>query len=74
MLFKSKADDRPCHLGPFPLEVLPRNQAVVEQERDAAQALVATLKDQLQVAVRPHPTAYARATEPRIALVTKFHA
>ena len=35
MLFKSKADDRPCHLGPFPLEVLSRNQAVVEQERDA---------------------------------------
>ena len=35
MLFKTKADDRPFHLGPFPLEVLPRNQAIAEQERNA---------------------------------------
>ena len=32
MLFRTKSDDRPYHLGPFPLEALPRDDAAGAQE------------------------------------------
>jgi len=32
MLFKTKAHDRPYHLGPYPLESLPRDDAVIAAE------------------------------------------
>ena len=44
MLFKTKADDRPFHLGPFPLEVLPRNRDVAAQERNAPPVTATTRK------------------------------
>jgi ferredoxin len=32
MLFRTAADDRPYHLGPFPLETLPRDDSVLDAE------------------------------------------
>jgi len=38
VFFRTAADDRPYHLGPFPLEALPRGEDIRQQETTAAPA------------------------------------
>ncbi len=78
MLFRTKANHRPYHFGPFPLETLPRDDAVIAAEAarphvaapgydgPAQGHLAAALRDYLDIFVRTalHEPAPARAPVP----------
>lgn len=64
MLFRTAADDRPYHLGPFPLEALPRDPAILAVEaarpRLAARPADANATAPLIDAARRYQTLFAR--------------